>query len=213
MSRMPKLFVRLGGRLVQTLELKPGLNRIGRDPAGDCLVDDPTVSGHHCDIQVSDDGVLVKDVNSTNGTFIAGRRVKEATLSPGQSLQLGLVEIGLDAPPIHVAVPAPEVQDSPEPTVLADGTPCCLNHPGVPATCACPQCAQFYCADCVRELRRSGGRTMSFCSTCNAPCQRLAATSQAIAAGQRPSWFGSVRERLKQTFRISAPPPRRRRSR
>jgi len=208
---MPKLFIRSSGRLVNTVELRPGLNRLGRDPNSDCCVDDPTVSSHHCEILVSDESVLVKDLGSTNGTFVEGQRVTEAELSAGQSLRLGLVEIGLDTPPIHVAVPPSLAPDLPVPTFLPDGTPCCLNHPGVPADYACSQCSRLFCAACVRELRRIGGEAMMFCRACDGACGPLAPPPR--AAGKPRSLVASFTQRLKETFRIYRPPPRRRGSR
>ena len=37
--------------------------------------------------------LVIKDLNSTNGTFIEGDAVTEATLKPGQVLRLGMVEL------------------------------------------------------------------------------------------------------------------------
>ena len=55
------------------------------------------VSKRHACIQVSDKGVILRDLNSTNGTFINGEKVTEAVLKPGQTLRLGFVRSGVRA--------------------------------------------------------------------------------------------------------------------
>lgn len=55
-----------------------------------------TVSGRHAQIQQLDDTLVVRDLNSTNGTFINGRRVSgAATLCDGDLLQLGRIALRL----------------------------------------------------------------------------------------------------------------------
>lgn len=71
------------------IELKQGYNSVGRSEANDVTIADPSVSGSHCHIIVSDRQVTVQDLNSTNGTFINGARVGTAVLEHGASLKLG----------------------------------------------------------------------------------------------------------------------------
>jgi pSer/pThr/pTyr-binding forkhead associated (FHA) protein len=56
-----------------------------------------SVSSHHAEILLRGTEVVIKDLNSTNGTFINGQQVTgEAVLKPGQTLRLGQVELKLD---------------------------------------------------------------------------------------------------------------------
>jgi pSer/pThr/pTyr-binding forkhead associated (FHA) protein len=56
-----------------------------------------SVSSHHCEISLRGSDVFVKDLNSTNGTYINGQQVKtEAQLKPGQILRLGQLELRLE---------------------------------------------------------------------------------------------------------------------
>jgi hypothetical protein len=80
------------------LQLKPGLNRIGRDATNDLSINDPSVSGSHCELMFEAGAILVNDLGSTNGTFIDQNPVQEGTLCSGQTLQLGTVEMRLEAP-------------------------------------------------------------------------------------------------------------------
>src|SRR5437762_10037996 len=85
-----------------TFELEPGFNTLGRNPTNDFRVHDVTVSSFHCEIVVSNESVLVRDLGSTNGTYIDGEQVHEAQLKPGQILGLGSAELRLDLQPAAV---------------------------------------------------------------------------------------------------------------
>jgi predicted component of type VI protein secretion system len=69
--------------------LGPGLIVIGRHPACDVRVRSPRVSRRHCCFTARAGEVLVRDLGSTNGTRINGRRVPSGRLRPGEELALG----------------------------------------------------------------------------------------------------------------------------
>jgi pSer/pThr/pTyr-binding forkhead associated (FHA) protein len=48
-----------------------------------------SVSSHHCEVLLRGSDVVIKDLNSTNGTFINDEPVTESVLKPGQTLRLG----------------------------------------------------------------------------------------------------------------------------
>ena len=98
-------------------ELMPGLNRLGRNPTNDFRVADASISSFHCEVSLNPDNTLnVRDLASTNGTFIDGNQVSEGKLRPGQTLRLGTVEFALEK--VTVAEPEPVlaggVSDAPE---------------------------------------------------------------------------------------------------
>jgi DNA-binding NtrC family response regulator len=66
---------------------------IGAMEDNDLVVEDDTVSRYHCRIFQEQDSYVVHDLESTNGTFVNGVRVKEAYLKPGCSLALGDTEL------------------------------------------------------------------------------------------------------------------------
>lgn len=67
---------------------------IGSSPTGtDVKLDDNTVSRRHCRIIQKDENYLVKDLDSTNGTYVDGVRIKEAYLSPGVVLSIGNTQV------------------------------------------------------------------------------------------------------------------------
>lgn len=50
---------------------------------------DSRVSGLHCELRISSEGIIVRDMGSSNGTFIDGTRIFEAPLLPDSRLQMG----------------------------------------------------------------------------------------------------------------------------
>jgi pSer/pThr/pTyr-binding forkhead associated (FHA) protein len=93
---MPKLQVLSGALAGQSYELKVDTTTVGRVEDNSFPIAEPSVSSHHCEIILAGTDVIVKDLNSTNGTFINGAKVDEAVLKPGQTLRLGQVELRLD---------------------------------------------------------------------------------------------------------------------
>ena len=81
--------------LEKTFRILPGVPRtVGRSTGADFIVDAPLVSRVHCRLTILADGVLeVRDLESTNGTFITGRRITAARLRSGDRLGVGRVEL------------------------------------------------------------------------------------------------------------------------
>ncbi len=85
----------------RTHELKVDKTTVGRVEDNMFQIAEPSVSSHHCEVLVRGNDVIVRDLNSTNGTFINGEKVTEGPIKPGQILRLGQIEMRLetDAPP------------------------------------------------------------------------------------------------------------------
>jgi len=93
---MAKLQVLNGSLTGQSYELKVDKTTVGRVEDNSFQLAEPSVSSHHCELVLQGDDVLVRDLNSTNGTFINGEKVTETLLKPGQTLRLGQIELRLD---------------------------------------------------------------------------------------------------------------------
>ena len=78
--------------------------RIGKAPDNDIVLGDDTVSRHHCELVRVADGILIRDLGSTNGTRVSGARVQEGTFPPGTVLKVGEVEIALRPAPQKIDV-------------------------------------------------------------------------------------------------------------
>jgi pSer/pThr/pTyr-binding forkhead associated (FHA) protein len=66
---------------------------VGSLDENDIVLKDDTVSRQHCEISLNDDQYQVKDLGSTNGTFVNQVRVKEGFLLPGCTLSIGAVNL------------------------------------------------------------------------------------------------------------------------
>src|SRR6266567_639997 len=93
---MAKLVVLSAGMTGRTHELKVDKTTIGRVEDNTFQIAEPSVSSHHCELLLRGNDVVVKDLNSTNGTFINGEKVSESVLKGGQVLRLGQIEMRLE---------------------------------------------------------------------------------------------------------------------
>lgn len=73
-----------------SIEFSSGKVVLGR-AKGEFPLSDKKVSGRHCQVEIKDDQVFVEDLNSTNGTFLAAKRVDEAV----ELQNLDVITIGL----------------------------------------------------------------------------------------------------------------------
>jgi DNA-binding NtrC family response regulator len=69
---------------------------VGRDPAAQIVVDDQEVSAFHCELRAVSEGILVKDLGSTNGTFLGAVRVREAIVAAPVELLVGRTRVHLE---------------------------------------------------------------------------------------------------------------------
>lgn len=69
------------------------LTTLGRDESADIVLEDPGVSRWHSEIRVTNDGphlvTSIRDLNSTNGTFINGDRITSQRLEDGDRVTIG----------------------------------------------------------------------------------------------------------------------------
>ena len=70
------------------------LLRVGRLASFELVLDDSSVSRKHAEVRGDADGQwTVRDLESTNGTFVNGKRVVQAKLAVGDRLRVGRVEL------------------------------------------------------------------------------------------------------------------------
>ena len=74
---------------ILTFPIRPGLAYVGRSTLNEIVLNDSTISQRHASIEYSRTGVLLKDLGSTNGTYVAGQPVNERWLSVQDSVQFG----------------------------------------------------------------------------------------------------------------------------
>ncbi len=182
---MPKLIIHSDVQPAREFLLKTGVNSVGRGDTNDLQIHDPSVSTHHAAIIVDGSGVLIKDLGSTNGTFVNHAPVTEATLRAGQSLRLGSVELIFDGdlpaapaatapvPPVATAVVAPRTATvqafAPAVAQAPAGKTACKFHPRFAGEWLCRKCNGLFCSACV-NIKRSSEGVSSLCRKCGTPC-------------------------------------------
>jgi general secretion pathway protein A len=88
-----RIIVATEGRTTQELPLAVGRIIIGRTVDNDLQIDSRFVSRHHCQIITGADGSVIEDLNSTNGIFVQGKRVRRYNLNDGDIVVIGKHEI------------------------------------------------------------------------------------------------------------------------
>jgi DNA-binding NtrC family response regulator len=78
-------------------EFEEPVIRVGAKTVSDLVVADPRVSGLHLEIRLEEQGYRLRDLGSTNGTFVQGMRVVDAYLTPGAEVQLGKTVLRFEA--------------------------------------------------------------------------------------------------------------------
>lgn len=189
---MLRLVVNPGSPAAWEIPLKPGPNRVGRNTGNDITIPDPSVSGAHCQLDVSAESVHLTDLGSTNGTFVDERQVTESVLRPGQLIRLGAVKVAVvgaeetpaaapslpvPPPPVSAARPLPRPAASTLP--LEPGPHTCKHHPKTAGRFFCRHCGQFFCELCV-STRQVGGVQHKFCRHCGTECTPVQVHAQPV---------------------------------
>ena len=94
---MPKLVVINRTLTAMSHELGEKWVTIGRHDGNTFQIPEISVSGRHCEVRVRGDELVVRDLQSTNGTFAAGQKISEGVVKPGQMLRVGEVELRFEA--------------------------------------------------------------------------------------------------------------------
>jgi pSer/pThr/pTyr-binding forkhead associated (FHA) protein len=83
------LIVRSGPQAGDRFALDSEVTRLGRHPDSEIMLDDITVSRRHASIERTDEGYVVSDAGSLNGTYLNQERIERAVLHHGDELQVG----------------------------------------------------------------------------------------------------------------------------
>ena len=104
---MPDAFKLVSTAGDQSIDVKPGQTLVvGRAVTSDVPIFDPTISRQHAQVSARDGGVQVKDLGSSNGTFLNGSRVTECTAAPNDVITFG--KVAFYVRPLAPPAPAPK---------------------------------------------------------------------------------------------------------
>jgi hypothetical protein len=175
-------------------ELLPGLNKLGRNPENDFRLSDPSVSSFHAEIMVEHEAITIRDLGSTNGTFLDEQRIQEAPLHPEIIIRLGNIRLQMDRVQV---TPLQQVEATgaalPTKMEVAGG---CMYHTERRAAYKCENCGGSFCSECVAVMGKDRYGTTTLCPVCKAQCYPLPSP-----AGREPE-RSTLMTRLTQTLRI-----------
>ncbi|MDR0458273.1 MAG: FHA domain-containing protein [Burkholderiaceae bacterium] len=90
---MPKLILSLDGIIVKEVHLRKVRATIGRRPYNDIVIENLAVSGEHAVIQDTGHQIVLKDLGSTNGTYVNGQPIRKQALEYGDLIEIGRYKI------------------------------------------------------------------------------------------------------------------------
>ncbi len=86
---------------------------LGRDPNCDLVFEEPDISTHHMRVEVHEKGVRITDLDSKNGVYVNGQRVRQAFLRAGDVVRVGAsVSFRLEGKQAHTHI----IRDTPDKT-------------------------------------------------------------------------------------------------
>lgn len=141
----------------ESIYLQPGRPlRIGRGKEAEYQIADGRISRVHCVIQFKSGKPTIEDLDSVNGTFVNGKRVKAAVLQEGDEVGVGDVLLRLETYEESAGVVAKSEPQPPPPTAKQSA------HPTKVAPTVRP------CESCGEPIKLAGS-TSAYCSKCNDP--------------------------------------------
>jgi pSer/pThr/pTyr-binding forkhead associated (FHA) protein len=108
-DNQPKLIISQGDEPPQMVELVQEYTHLGRAEDNELTIPEASISSRHCVFILSGAEVIVRDLNSSNGTYVNGEPVTEVVLRPGDNIQVGVIDIkfvpGVRRPKLQPAPP------------------------------------------------------------------------------------------------------------
>ena len=93
---MPKLTVLTEGIEPTSFELAKEVTSVGRVQGNDIVLAHQSVSGSHGELVLRGQDVYIRDLGSTNGSYIDGSKVAESPVQPGEVITFGEVQLKLE---------------------------------------------------------------------------------------------------------------------
>ena len=170
---------------------------IGRDATNDITIPAPNVSRTHARIERRGDACLVRDLDSTNGTWLQGRRIDEHLLHNGDTLRIGDAQVVFKAGPEDMTLVeeiAPRAAGQRRPVVFVPGImgsncgwegasgPTCSSFSATRTCCACPASTNL-----SRGVVPTGDRAQPDRTGAVRSADRIPAGSLGLHPGRRPA--------------------------
>jgi len=122
----PKLTITRPDQESAVYELSQEYTHVGRSANNEIPLPYPSISNRHCIFIHSGPDIVLRDLNSSNGTYVNGEIISEVILRPGDMIQMGSVmmkfEPGVKRPKLTKQEVAPKVEQGKLKTEGAAGT-------------------------------------------------------------------------------------------
>lgn len=120
---MAKMTISIDGVAIKDIELTKERTTLGRRPYNDIVIDNLAVSGEHAVFVVRNQQVEIEDLNSTNGTYVNGKAIRQELLQPGDVVEIARYRItfenlapqGAGSKELNAMLAAYSVPPTPEP--------------------------------------------------------------------------------------------------
>ncbi|MBU2568009.1 MAG: FHA domain-containing protein [Elusimicrobia bacterium] len=119
---MPKLLLKFNMAVIKEIPIQEGVASVsvGRKEDNDIIIDNPAVSSHHARLVKHGNKFFVEDLNSTNGTFIAGRKILKAEVQHNMQIDIAKHSlVFIDDTPTGAATEQAPVGTSDQTVVIA----------------------------------------------------------------------------------------------
>lgn len=170
---MAKVWFQANDESLGSRELNWGVTRVGRAKLNHLVIEHPSISAYHCELVLSIDTLIVRDCDSTNGTYVNGVKVSESPLEPGHTLRFGEIEGRVFFSRDPVTVPELPRRMPKQAIPFDDGTISCLNHADRRAARHCPCCDGVFCPECIHVLNFKGRTRHHFCPICSTATEAI----------------------------------------
>jgi pSer/pThr/pTyr-binding forkhead associated (FHA) protein len=111
----PKLIIMRPEMPPLTFDLVDEYTHVGRAEGNEIALPYPSISNRHCIFILSGPDIVLRDLNSSNGTLVNAEVITETILRPGDVIQVGVVEIrfepGVRRPKLSAGTPAAQVDN------------------------------------------------------------------------------------------------------
>jgi pSer/pThr/pTyr-binding forkhead associated (FHA) protein len=103
-------------------QLPSNVTLIGRRQDCDLCIPLSVASRKHCELNMDQNRLMIRDLGSRNGTFVNGQKIEEARLNPGDQIQIGpiIFIVQIDGTPEKIAGIKP-IEHKQEPFIKGDG--------------------------------------------------------------------------------------------
>ncbi|MFN0118661.1 MAG: FHA domain-containing protein [Elusimicrobiota bacterium] len=110
---MAKIYVKFNSAVIKEIPIDKDEISIGRKPNNDIAIDHPTISGFHGKIKKMGDHYIIEDLNSTNGTFLNGQRIKSGRIKHKDQVGIAghVLEFITDKEPDNLPAPVENTPD------------------------------------------------------------------------------------------------------